>query len=107
MLKGFEVGASELIAIASIAFAIFQWTKASKRMSNSDIKEQAKREGEQQTMVMLKLENISNDLRDIKKDSKDMVKRYQEIMVEVAELSQSVKSLHKRVDKLEGKEIRT
>lgn len=107
MFKGFEVGASELIAIASITFAIFQWMKANKRMSNSDIKEQAKREGEQQTMVMLKLENISDDLRDIKKDSKDMVKRYQEIMVEVAELSQSVKSLHKRVDKLEGKEIRT
>ena len=61
-----------------------------------------KNEATQLTTVIVKLENIGDDIRDIKKDIKEVNLEVQSIKERLLKVEQSTKSAHHRLDHLEG-----
>ena len=61
-----------------------------------------KNEATQLTTVIVKLENIGNDIKDIKKDIKEVNLEVQSIKERLLKVEQSTKSAHHRLDHLEG-----
>jgi len=55
------------------------------------------------TKVEIMLEQISNDVREIKQDNKSMQHELNEFRERLAQEEMSVKSLHKRLDRIEQK----
>lgn len=84
-----------LISAASLAFGIYQGISNMKRNTRYDIKTDAS----QLTTVIVKLENIGNDITEMKgdlRDVKDDIKDHSERLVKV---EQQVKVLNKTVFK--------
>lgn len=67
-----------LISGVSVAFAIFFGICSKQRNDKKDTQEETERRAENDTMVVVKLENIADDIKDI--------------------VEQSLKSYHKRLD---------
>lgn len=105
-----------LISFASVSFAIYAGLtniNRNKKKDNNDVtkevKEETKEETTQNTIIVMKLENISNDLKEIKSEYKGL---RAEIVAEtkarneentqmrerVAIVEASLKSYHKRLD---------
>lgn len=61
-----------------------------------------KNETAQLTTVIVKLENIGDDIKDIKKDIKEVNVEVQNIKERLLKVEQSTKSAHHRLDHLEG-----
>lgn len=57
-----------------------------------------KKEATETTAVIVKLENISNDIKDIKNELRSVRKEVRELSDRTIITEQAVKSLHKRVD---------
>ena len=105
-----------LISVLSISFAIYVGLKDINRNKEKDnmdvtkdVKQETKEEVAQNTIIVMKLENISDDLKEIKSEYKGL---RTEIVAEtkarneenaqmrerIAMLEASLKSYHKRVD---------
>lgn len=52
--------------------------------------------------VMVKLDSIGDDIKEIKNDNRSMQSEMKEFRERLAENEASIKSLHKRVDKIES-----
>lgn len=89
------------VSVCSVAIAFTQYSKNSKRQRETEIESNAKEESK----IMLKLEFMSNDMKEIKLDSKRANDELQRLSEEMAVVKRDVKSLHHRVDKVEGKEV--
>ena len=75
---------SLLISGVSVAFAIFFGICSKQRNDKKDTQEETERRAENDTMVVVKLENIADDMKQL---------RERVVIVE-----QSLKSYHKRLD---------
>ena len=60
-----------LISGASVAFAIFFGICSKQRNDKKDTQEETERRAENDTMVVVKLENIADDIKDIKRESRE------------------------------------
>jgi peptidoglycan hydrolase CwlO-like protein len=86
-----------ILTVISIAFAIFMGVVNMKRNKTVD----DKKEATELTTVIVKLENISNDTKDIKSELRSVRTEVGELRERVIVTEQSSKSLHKRIDNFE------
>ena len=63
-----------------------------------DTQEDAEQRATTDTMVMVKLENIADDLKDIKRESRENREEMKTLRERVVIVEQSLKSYHKRLD---------
>lgn len=77
---------------------IFFSVKALNRSEKSEIKEDT----HNMSKVMIKLDFIGDDIKEIKNDNKSMRSDMNEFRERLAENEASIKSFHKRIDKLES-----
>lgn len=87
-----------LISFLSLLFAVYSGNRNGKRTDRKDAEEEATRDA----AVMVKLENLQTTLIEMKaemKSDREDVKRMTEKFIRNEE---SLKSLHKRVDRIEG-----
>ena len=87
-----------LISAVSVAFAIFFGLKSNRRNDVKEIEEKATRDA----TIMVKLDAISVDVKDIKDDMSNINKKVDEIDKRVVIVEQSTKSAHKRLDGIIG-----
>ena len=85
---------SVLLSLVSVAFAVFVGIINLKRNKSLD----DKKEATETTAVIVKLENISNDIKDIKNELRSVRQEVRELNDRTIIAEQAVKSLHKRVD---------
>ena len=86
---------SLLLSGVSVAFAIFFGICSKQR---NDTQEDAEQRATTDTMVMVKLENIADDLKDIKRESRENREEMKTLRERVVIVEQSLKSYHKRLD---------
>jgi peptidoglycan hydrolase CwlO-like protein len=87
------------ISIASLFVALYVAVTNSKRSMTHDERQASER----MTTVIVKLENIGNGVNEIKADIRNIKSDVQELRERVVAVEQSTKTLHKRVDEVEGK----
>lgn len=66
--------------------------------SAKDTQEETERRAENDTMVVVKLENIADDIKDIKRESRENREEMKQLRERVVIVEQSLKSYHKRLD---------
>ena len=89
---------SLLISGVSVAFAIFFGICSKQRNDKKDTQEETERRAENDTMVVVKLENIADDIKDIKRESRENREEMKQLRERVVIVEQSPKSYHKRLD---------
>lgn len=89
---------SLLISGVSVAFAIFFGICSKQRNEKNDTREDAEQRATNDTMMMVKLENIADDLKDIKRESRENREEMKQLRERVVTVEQSLKSYHKRLD---------
>lgn len=87
-----------IISGVSLAFAIYSGVVGMKRNSRNDTKNEAS----QLTTVIVKLENIGNDISEIKNDLRDVKADVKEHGARIIKLEQQIKVLNKVI--FNGKE---
>lgn len=104
-VKRMSIEVSLLISALSLSSAIYfnAWNK--NRTAKKDVEEEkqqeraeAKEAAANTTAIMIKLEMMSNDLKDIKSDNKDLRDQMNTFRERLAATESSLKSLHKRLD---------
>ena len=86
---------SLLLSGISVAFAIFFGISNKKRNDKKDAEQER---ATANTLMMTKLENIADDVKDIKRDYKETRAEVQDLHDRVLIVEQSLKSYHKRLD---------
>ena len=94
----FGIEVSLLISGVSVAFAIFFGICSKQRNDKKDTQEETERRAENDTMVVVKLENIADDIKDIKRESRENREEMKQLRERVVIVEQSLKSYHKRLD---------
>lgn len=89
---------SLLLSGVSVAFAIFFGISSKSRNERKDAEQQTEDRAATHTMLITKLENIADDLKDIKRDYRETREEVQTLYGKVIAVEQSVKSCHKRLD---------
>lgn len=87
-----------LLSAVSVAFAIFFGICAKQRNEKKDTQKNAEQRATTDTMVMVKLENIAGDIKDIKRESVENREEMKSLRERVIIVEQSLKSYHKRLD---------
>lgn len=82
-----------IISAVSLAFGIFEGVSNLKRNSLND----SKKDSAQLTTVIVKLENIGNDISEIKNDIRDVKADIKDHASKIIRLEQQVKVLNKKV----------
>ena len=82
----------------SVAFAIFFGISNKKRNDKKDAEQETEERATANTLMMTKLENIADDVKDIKRDYKETRAEVQDLHDRVLIVEQSLKSYHKRLD---------
>ena len=75
---------SLLISGVSVAFAIFFGICSKQRNDKKDTQEETERRAENDTMVVVKLENIADDIKDIKRESRENREEMKQLRERVA-----------------------
>ena len=91
------VDTSMLISVVSVAIAVFSFIGNTKRNNTAD----DRKEATEMTTVIVKLENIGNDTKEIKNELKSLKTEMEDLRERVVVVEQSYKSLHKRLDNFE------
>ena len=89
---------SLLLSGISVAFAIFLGISNKKRNDKKDAEQETEERATANTLMMTKLENIADDVKDIKRDYKETRAEVQNLHDRVLIVEQSLKSYHKRLD---------
>lgn len=89
---------SLLLSGISIAFAVYFGISSKKRNERKDVEEDAENRATTNTMVITKLENMADDIKDIKRDYRESRQEVQDLRDRVIAVEQSLKSYHKRLD---------
>ena len=84
-----------IISAAALLYSLYSGSRKETKESTGAI-----------TEVTVKLELINDGIKEIKTDLKSMKQDVQTIRERLAIVEQSVKSAHKRIDAMEGKETR-
>lgn len=82
---------SMLLSGVSVAFAIFFGICSKQRNEKKDTQEDAEQRATTDTMVMVKLENIADDLKDIKRESRENREEMKTLRERVVIVEQSLK----------------
>ena len=100
MRKGqpMTIEVSLLISGISVAFALYFGICNKKRNETNDTKLETEKEAQTNTMVMMKLESISDDIKEIKAENKNFREDISNLRERVAKVESSLKSYHKRLD---------
>ena len=93
----FEQVVPWIISCVSIAVAVYFGTTTKKRAEKQEIEEDSTTIAK----VMVKLESISDGIKEIKLDTRGMQNEMKDFRERLAINEQSIKSLHKRVDAIE------
>lgn len=64
------------------------------------IRSRKRRTGQQHTMLITKLENIADDVKEIKRDYRETREEVKKLYERIATVEESAKSCHKRLDRL-------
>ena len=83
-----------LLSGVSVAFAIYFGIASKRRNEKKDTQE----ETAASTAVMMKLENIADDLKEIKAENRNFREDISMLRERVAKVESSLKSYHKRLD---------
>lgn len=89
---------SLLLTGISVAFAVFFGLSTKSRNDRKDIKDDTEEKAATHTLLMTKLENIADDVKDIKRDYRETNADVQNLRERVVAVEQSLKSYHKRLD---------
>lgn len=89
---------SLLLSGISVAFAIFFGISSKNRNDRKDTEQETEDRAETHTLLMTKLENIAEDVKEIKRDNREMRSEVQNLRDRVVAVEQSLKSYHKRLD---------
>jgi len=81
---------SLLISGVSVAFAIFFGICSKQRNDKKDTQEETERRAENDTMVVVKLENIADDIKDIKRESRENREEMKQLRERVVIVEQSL-----------------
>lgn len=88
-----------IISCISIAVAVYFGTRTQKRADEADIE----KDSTATATMMVKLETISDDIKEIKADNKLTQNEMKDFRERLVLNEQSVKSLHKRLDSVEAR----
>lgn len=94
-----QIEVALLISAITMAFGIYSGIASIKRHNKTD----NKKESEQMTMMMVKLEGISEGIREIKNELSHEKEEIKQITERLIVVEQSVKSAHKRVNEINDK----
>ena len=89
---------SLLLSGISVAFAIFFGISSKSRNDRKDTEQETENRAATHTLLMTKLENIADDVKDIKRDYRETNEEVQNLRERVVAVEQSLKSYHKRLD---------
>ena len=89
---------SLLLSGISVAFAIFFGISSKSRNERKDTEQETEDRAATHTLLMTKLENIADDVKDIKRDYRETNAEVQNLRERVVAVEQSLKSYHKRLD---------
>ena len=89
---------SLLLSGISVAFAIFFGISSKSRNDRKDTEQETENRAATHTLLMTKLENIADDVKDIKRDYRETNAEVQNLRERVVAVEQSLKSYHKRLD---------
>ena len=89
---------SLLLSGISVAFAIFFGISSKNRNDRKDTEQETEDRAATHTLLMTKLENIAEDVKEIKRDNREMRSEVQNLRDRVVAVEQSLKSYHKRLD---------
>lgn len=89
---------SLLLSGISVAFAIFFGISSKNRNDRKDTEQETEDRASTHTLLMTKLENIADDVKDIKRDYRETNIEVQNLRERVVAAEQSLKSYHKRLD---------
>lgn len=88
-----------IISCISIAVAVYFGTRTQKRADAADIE----KDSATTATMMVKLESISDDIKEIKADNKLTQNEMKDFRERLVLNEQSIKSLHKRLDTVEAR----
>lgn len=91
-----------LVSILAVTIAFFTY-KLNKTKANNEDSERVKEEGKQSAVISAKLDNIERGVETIRIDIKANEKRLNDLSEKHVRLEESLKSAHRRIDKLEEK----
>lgn len=96
---------SILLTGISVAGALYFGLASKRRNEKNDVKEdtekvvdKTKEETQNNTLVMMKLEMISDDLKEIKNENRNFREDISTLRERIAKVESSLKSYHKRLD---------
>lgn len=89
---------SLLLSGISVAFAIFFGISSKNRNDRKDTEQETEDRAATHTLLMTKLENIADDVKDIKRDYRETREEVQNLRDRLIAVEQSLKSYHKRLD---------
>lgn len=93
-----QVDFGTLLTVVSVFFAVYFAAKSNNRQQDADVSHRAS----ETAMISQKLDNISDDTKEIKKELTDVKRNVSELSERVIIVEQSAKSAHHRIDGLEG-----
>lgn len=93
-----------LLTCVSVACAVYFGIATKTRNDRKDTEQEVENRAAASTMMMTKLENIADDIKDIKRDYKETREEVQQLNNRVITVEQSLKSYHKRLDELKERQ---
>ncbi len=87
-----------LLSIISVGFGVFSAVSSKLRNDRKDTEQETEDKAATHTLLMTKLENIADDVKDIKRDYRETRSEVQNLRDRVIAVEQSLKSYHKRLD---------
>lgn len=87
-----------VLSIVAVLISAFSVISSTMRNGKKDTEGEAEDRASTHTMLITKLENISDDLKDIKRDYRDTCIEVQNLRERVVAVEASLKSYHKRLD---------
>lgn len=88
-----------IISCVSIGVAVYFGTRTQRRADEAEVE----KESTVTATMMVKLETIASDVKEIKQDNKATQSEMKDFRERLVLTEQSVKSLHKRLDGVEGR----
>lgn len=94
---------SLLLSGISVAFAVYFGIASKRRNEQKDTEQETADRTQTSTAMMVKLENIADDLKEIKAENRNFREDIGILRERVAKVESSLKSYHKRLD--EGRTV--
>lgn len=87
-----------VLSIIAVLISAFSVVTSTRRNERKDTEGEAEDRAATHTMLITKLENIADDIKDIKRDYRETRIEVQNLRDRVIAVEQSLKSYHKRLD---------